>query len=183
MRTQNFKYARSQQGAAVIEFALVAVIFFTLILGIMEFARLFFSINSAQEITRRAAREQVVRWTSESSTVQREAVLRPGSSGVVTFPGVGDINNTKVLLSFHGTYADAMNNESPISYGGSSDPTTNFNNCLLNQPTCIRFVRAALSETDDSRVFFDVLVPFIPADSFALPYSTVIMPAEALGLL
>ena len=45
-----------QRGVLVVEFALVALIFFTLLLGIMEFGRLMFTLNAAAEATRWGAR-------------------------------------------------------------------------------------------------------------------------------
>ena len=50
----------SQSGVAAVEFALVAMILFSLLLGIMEFGRLMFTWNSAVEATRRGARLAVV---------------------------------------------------------------------------------------------------------------------------
>ena len=43
-----------QRGAAIIEFALVAMIFFTLLIGVMEFGRWLFTLNAAGEATRLA---------------------------------------------------------------------------------------------------------------------------------
>ncbi|MDC7715124.1 TadE/TadG family type IV pilus assembly protein [Vogesella sp. LYT5W] len=51
---------QAQHGAAAVEFALVAMILFSLLLGIMEFGRLMFTWNSAVEATRRGARLAVV---------------------------------------------------------------------------------------------------------------------------
>lgn len=51
---------RAQHGVAAVEFALVAMILFSLLLGIMEFGRLMFTWNSAVEATRRGARLAVV---------------------------------------------------------------------------------------------------------------------------
>ncbi len=47
---------RRQRGMAIIEFAIVAVLFFTLLLGVMEFARWMFTLNAATEATRWGAR-------------------------------------------------------------------------------------------------------------------------------
>jgi hypothetical protein len=178
-----------QRGAAAVEFALIAVAFLTLLFGIIEFGRLFFNINSVQEITRRAAREQVVRWVSaaDQDTVQRLAVLQPASSGTVYFPGAIDITNAQVQLGFYHTYDDAVNGNNPISYGSGSAPADNVSNCLLsstdpNYLNCIRFVRAELVNADGTPVNFRVLVPFMPSNVFPLPGSMVIMPAESLGL-
>jgi Flp pilus assembly protein TadG len=49
-----------QRGAALVEFALVAMIFFVLLIGIFEFGRVMFTWNSAVEATRRGARLAVV---------------------------------------------------------------------------------------------------------------------------
>lgn len=174
-----------QSGASAIEFALVAVILLTLLFGIIEFGRLFFTLNSVQEITRRAAREQVVRWVSAADQVQRLAVLRAGSSGEVNFPGSPDIRNVHVRLSFlNPSMAVIPANSLPAS------PTENFNNCFLpadedDYAKCIKFVQAALSKDAGGTepLDFSVIAPYMPRDAFALPVSTVTMPAEAMGLL
>lgn len=49
-----------QRGAAIVEFALVAMIFFTFLIGIMEFGRWLFTLNAASEATRLGARVAVV---------------------------------------------------------------------------------------------------------------------------
>lgn len=50
----------SQCGAAIVEFAIVAVLFFSLLLGIMDFGRMLFTWNAAAEATRWGARIAVV---------------------------------------------------------------------------------------------------------------------------
>lgn len=49
-----------QRGVAAVEFALVAALFFTLLIGIMEMGRILFYWNSAAEATRLGARIAVV---------------------------------------------------------------------------------------------------------------------------
>jgi hypothetical protein len=51
---------RSHSGAAMVEFALTAVVFFSLLLGIMDFGRMLFTWNAAAEATRWGARIAVV---------------------------------------------------------------------------------------------------------------------------
>jgi Flp pilus assembly protein TadG len=50
----------TQRGAAAVEFALVATLFFMLVIGIMEMGRVLFYWNSATEATRLGARIAVV---------------------------------------------------------------------------------------------------------------------------
>lgn len=51
---------RAQAGAAIVEFAFVAMIFITLLIGVMEFGRWLFTLNAANEATRLGARLAVV---------------------------------------------------------------------------------------------------------------------------
>lgn len=53
-------HRRRQRGVAAVEFALVAALFFTLLIGIMEMGRVLFYWNSAAEATRLGARLAVV---------------------------------------------------------------------------------------------------------------------------
>ena len=58
MRTP--RLASRQRGANIVEFALVATVFLTLLLGIMDFGRMLLMWNSAAEATRWGARIAVV---------------------------------------------------------------------------------------------------------------------------
>lgn len=60
MRALHHPAPARQHGAAVVEFALVAMIFFIVLIGIFEFGRVMFTWNSAVEATRRGARLAVV---------------------------------------------------------------------------------------------------------------------------
>lgn len=50
----------AQKGATAVEFALVALFFLTLLIGVMEFGRWLFTLNAASEATRWGARLAVV---------------------------------------------------------------------------------------------------------------------------
>lgn len=183
MNVRHCTFRHAQRGVSAVEFGLVAAILFALLFGIIEFGRLFFTINSVQEITRRAAREQVVRWVTAASDIQCHAVLQPsGCANDVNFPGAIDIEKVHVRLSFYNTYDDAVGGINPI-IPSSSDPASNLSNCLDGNESCIRFVRAMLSNTDGTPLDFNVIAPYMPSGVFPLPRSTVIMPAEALGFV
>jgi Flp pilus assembly protein TadG len=51
---------KTQRGAAMVEFALIALLFFMLLFGIIEFARAMFVYNTLVEATRRGARVAAV---------------------------------------------------------------------------------------------------------------------------
>jgi Flp pilus assembly protein TadG len=60
MKSPPFRHRAKQQGAAIVEFAFVAVVLFTLLLAIMDFGRILFAWNAAAEATRWGARVAVV---------------------------------------------------------------------------------------------------------------------------
>lgn len=65
----------------MVEFALVALIFFTLLLGIMEFGRWMFTLSAASEATRWGARLAVVCGSSQSQIQQKVAVMLRSGNG------------------------------------------------------------------------------------------------------
>lgn len=60
MNTKLLPFRHAERGAAAVEFALVAAIFFTLLFGVMEMSRVLFYMNTASEATRLGARLAVV---------------------------------------------------------------------------------------------------------------------------
>jgi Flp pilus assembly protein TadG len=54
------RHAGRQRGAAIVEFAIVCVVFLTLLLSIMDFGRILFTWSAAAEATRWGARVAVV---------------------------------------------------------------------------------------------------------------------------
>ena len=68
---------RRQHGTAIVEFALVALlVFFPLLLGIMEFGRWLFTLNAAAEATRQGARLAVVCGNSSADITNIKAKMR-----------------------------------------------------------------------------------------------------------
>jgi Flp pilus assembly protein TadG len=60
-----------QRGAAAVEFALVSLVFFTMLFGAFEMGRLMFYWNTAAEVTRLGARIAVV---CDPNTTSRDAI-------------------------------------------------------------------------------------------------------------
>ena len=84
---------RRQRGAAAIEFALLAAIFFTLVFGIIEVARLMYVYNTLQEVTRRAAAAAANVNPGDATALARlkqAAVFRTSAGGLALAPPVTD---------------------------------------------------------------------------------------------
>jgi hypothetical protein len=190
---------RRQRGASAVEFGLVAIVFFVLLLGIIEFGRIFYLWNTVQEVTRRAAREAVVRGfsTTDQNAIRGAAIFHcqlaaPGQAypssctgGTFSLPWGGEeVTNLVVNLS----YLNASMNEV------QSMPTTveeNFTACEAdrNGDDCIRFVQARVCQQQGNNCnpveYADPLLGFfgyLGMDiKVNIPPSTVVMPAESLG--
>lgn len=74
MRVANLSSRQIQCGAAVVEFALVAAFFFTLLIGIMEMGRILFYWNTAAEVTRLGARMAVVCSQADADGIKSKMV-------------------------------------------------------------------------------------------------------------
>lgn len=81
---------RAQRGAAIVEFAIVAILFFTLLLGIADFGRWLFTLNAASEATRLGARVAVVCDLNDTAVIDRMREILPQASAAqiqVTYYG------------------------------------------------------------------------------------------------
>ncbi|HEV8553243.1 MAG TPA: TadE/TadG family type IV pilus assembly protein [Casimicrobiaceae bacterium] len=183
--------SQPQRGAATVEFALLAIVFFMALLGIMEFGRIMYIWNTTQEVTRRAAREAVVRDFSavETAAIKREAIFQGGTSGTVSLPAGAEITNATVRLVY--LTVNAGGNMVAITAGNMpADPADNISAC--NDAgrvftSCIRFVQACIAVADDCVTS----IPYQPMVlllanlgtnlAINIPASSVVMPAESLG--
>jgi Flp pilus assembly protein TadG len=77
MRVPYFRPLARQRGVAAVEFALIASLLFTLLIGIMEFSRITFYWNAATEATRLGARLAVVCDMNAATIKARMTALFP----------------------------------------------------------------------------------------------------------
>ena len=182
----------AQRGVAAVEFALVAIPFFLLLFGAIEFGRLLYLWNTVQEVTRNAARQAVVTDFTNGAAIdaiKRSAVFRATTTtGRVTLPAASEITNANVnirYLNAAGTVPTVM----PI------DPGDNIAACLdaTRTESCIRFVEVCVSTGNtclpaDSISFVPMISLFSQSGQYStdlrglrIPLSTVRMPAESLG--
>ena len=84
---QRLANRRKQHGVAAVEFSLVAILFFTLVFGIIEVARAMYICNTLQEVTRRAAALATNADFRNDATMQgvRERAIFRNSPGLLVF--------------------------------------------------------------------------------------------------
>jgi len=155
-----------QQGVAAVEFAIIAMLLFTILFGIFEFGRLFYVYNTVQEVTRRAAREAVVRWTD---TASQDAAKSLALFGGASLPAGAEITAANINID----YLTASGGD-PTPFPAS--PADNISACLSGPDGCIAFVQVSI--VGASYIPMSGLFPFL---SVPIPASTVTMPAESMG--
>jgi Flp pilus assembly protein TadG len=177
-----------QRGVAAVEFALIAIPFLLLLLGAMEFGRLLYLWNTAQEVTRNAARQAVVTDFTNSAAIaaiKRSAVFR-ASDGYL--PASSEISNANVIIRYLNAAGTEIANK-PAS------PGDNIAACVNPSRTasCIRYVEVCLSTgatcTTAQSIAFKPMIGLFSTSGpnstdlsgIRIPLSTVRMPAESLG--
>lgn len=168
------KFKAKQRGASAVEFGIIAMLFFTLFFGILEFGRFFYLFNTVQEVTRCAARAAVVKWKDNWGGIPQQCLF-DADELIVGW----EIKKANVHLR-------ALN-----LAGGEAAPASiseNISNCVTDPAgtNCIRFVEARVvkeceDESGDCQLIqYQPMFGLIPL-SVNIPGSTVTMPAESLG--
>ena len=103
-------HRRNERGTTVAEFAVVALLFFTIIFGIIEFGRLLYTHNALTDATRRGARFAVLN-TENVDAVKKEVVYGPNGTyddkGVPTSsPLINGLTTDMVQVTFEGVDID-----------------------------------------------------------------------------
>lgn len=182
-----FKKSTSvQRGVATVEFALIAIVFFTLLFGVIELGRVIYVWNTVQQITRQAAREATVADFTDVGSggamdkVRWNAVFRKSAGNL---PAAAEINDSAVSINYLNACMKTVDTSTTC-------PSQNITYCLSNPKgkNCIRFVQVRLCDpantTGCTPILYRpiMLTAFVPGfTGIPIPSSQVVMPAESLG--
>lgn len=181
-----FKGRMRQTGSVAIEFALVAIVFFTVVFATLELARMEFLLNTLEEVTRRAAAAAAntdYRDTTALQKVQTDAVFR-NSSGPLALGTPVTSDNVKIdyLSLSKVTWTPTHMSTLPTC------PAGNRLNCTTDPDAdnCIRFVRARVCASVDGdgncdTLPYQTIFPFLDLAGVKLPPAETIVPAGTLG--
>lgn len=177
LNRQNFSRIKARQrGATAVEFGIIAMVFFTLFFGIIEFGRFFYLYNTVQEVTRCAARQAVVNWRDKWESIRQQCLF--GHDELVAGREIG---KTSILIR-HLNQCGDVEEANPGSVDGNISKCRN-----PGDEDCIRFVEAGLwcssgtyCDPDKNRITYNPMFGLIPL-RVNIPGSTVCMPAESLG--
>ncbi|MGH8377300.1 MAG: TadE/TadG family type IV pilus assembly protein, partial [Pseudomonas sp.] len=92
---------KHMRGTYTVEFAIVGLLVFTLLFGVVEMGRLYFTVNALDEVVRRGARLAAVCNISDPVVLRRAIFNAAGDAGNSKL--IGDLATTHLTL----TYLDA----------------------------------------------------------------------------
>ena len=157
---------KKQRGAAAVEFAIVCLLLFTILFAILEFGRMMYVYNTMQEVTRRGAREAVVRWVNQEATIKSLAFF-----GGAAIPAGAEVTANNMRIEY-------LNEAGAVITSLPADPGANLaacgNSTLVN--SCIFSVRVSIVG-----VSYSPMVGLFSFLGINLPPATVTMQAESLG--
>ena len=109
---QKARSTKSQRGSSVAEFAIVAGVFFMIIFGIIEFARLLYTHNALTDAARRGARYAVLHAQDKpcvrNVTIYGETHVDPNTCAPTGPALINGLTTTNVVVDY-GTGAFGMN--------------------------------------------------------------------------
>jgi Flp pilus assembly protein TadG len=94
---------RTERGASILEFAIVASIFFTVVFGVIEFGRLFWTHSALRDAARRGARYAVTRKEDAASIQAVKNVVvygDPNANPATATPLVNGLTTGNVLVEY-----------------------------------------------------------------------------------
>jgi len=182
-RRKAWRPRKTQAGTAAVEFALVAIVFFIFVFGVIELARLLFVFNTLHEVTRRAAAAAVNVYPRDSDAmdqVRQYAILRNTQGNLVLADPVTDKHIRLEYLRFDLSVIPQAS--------WPDDAGANRQVCMMNPraPTCIRFVQARVCDPAETsqcnKVASQMILSLI---DFRVPFhrATTILPVESLGYI
>ena len=150
---------KHMRGTYTVEFAIVGLLVFTLLFGVVEMGRLYFTVNALDEVVRRGARLAAV-CNINDAVVKRRAIFNAaGDAGNSQL--IGDLATTHLTL----TYLDVKG----ILVANPGDTVS------ANGFRAIRYVRLSLQN-----FVFNLFIPGFGVP-ITLPVFRATLPRESLG--
>ncbi|MDD5265890.1 MAG: TadE/TadG family type IV pilus assembly protein [Methylococcales bacterium] len=159
---------KTQKGAAMVEFAMIALLFFALLFGIIEFGRAFFVYNTLVEATRRGARVAAVCPASaDAITMVQQATIFDSAPGnpLTQTTGLLGLNTTDVSVTY---WKSDIVTQVATPLAASS---TNYDT--------IAFVRVQILSLNSNNNI-NLLIPGVSI-AFPVPPIVTTLPSESLG--
>lgn len=169
---------KTQSGAVLVEFALIALLFFTVLFFVIEAARAYYTFNTLTEMTRRGVRAATVCPPTAKQIIQQTLFNDPYSESTHSqlLPGVTSANVKLRYLKEDGSEIPIYNAYIAPGSIPNPDPDNNFN--------AIKYVSVKIINYQHRFIFppFTIELGYenIDKDDDKV-YAETILPRESLG--
>lgn len=150
---------RQMRGVCVVEFAIIGLLLFILLFGVIEMGRLYFTVNALNETVRRGARLAAVCDISDPRILRRAIFNAADDSGASSL--IGNLETADLTL----TYLDG----SGAVVAAPSDTSG------AGGVRAIRYVQLRVENFT-----FDLMIPVL-GQQITLPVFRATLPRESLG--
>jgi hypothetical protein len=181
---------RHQRGTTAVEFAILAMLFFTLVFGIFEVARLMYAFNTLHIVTRRVADAAANVYPLDTVAIQnlkQAAIFRDSPGELLLAPPVTDAHiRIEYLALTRSGNTGALN---PVPIARTSLPATaaRHRQICMNNPNasnCVRLIQVSICDPGTSSecapVLSRMLLPLLDLQ-VALHKARTIATVESLG--
>jgi Flp pilus assembly protein TadG len=117
----NFRHNKNERGAALVEFALVATVFLTVLFGILEFGRLFWTHNALRDAARRGVRYATIRKddTAGVDAVKKMVVYGdPNANPATATPVVSGLTMSNINVQYQNYNGVLLSSRATVSISG-----------------------------------------------------------------
>lgn len=147
------------RGTYVVEFALVGLLLFILLFGMLEMGRLLFTVNTLNESVRRGARLAVVCNIQDPEILRKAIFANANANANATVSSIiGNLDTADVVLSYFDESGAVIANPGP---------TGDFSK--------IRFIQVSIENFP-----FNLMIPVFGGNIVLQPFRSV-LPRESLG--
>lgn len=150
---------RQMRGVYVVEFAIIGLLLFILLFGVIEMGRLYFTVNALNETVRRGARLAAVCDISDPRILRRAIFNAADDSGASSL--IGNLETADLTL----TYLDG--NGAVVAAPSDTSGAGGFR--------AIRYVQLRVENFT-----FDLMIPVL-GQQITLPVFRATLPRESLG--
>lgn len=123
----------NERGTTMAEFALISVVFFMIIFGIIEFGRLMYTHNALTDAARRGARYAALHQEAKTSAkllcvqnvvIYGESRVNPSTCAATGSPLINGLAFGNISVDYQGADDDNNPNTPPTSYGSNLGTAT-----------------------------------------------------------
>lgn len=154
---------KRMRGVYVVEFAIIGLLLFTLLFGVLEMGRLYFTVNALDEVVRRGARLAAV-CDIRDTEILRKAIFDADDDSASDL--IANLASAHLTLSYLDENGALVANPGPDDDFGS-----------------IRYVQLSVNDPgipDSDKFKFNLLIPGFGGE-FPLPTFRSTLPRESLG--